>query len=98
MTDYYGPMDKKATKVAVGIIAQENADPEPIKSWFSDADVRNDALIMEELLAFIAEHNTKSVIMSDGIIGCPISAFIIRRDLTFFLNSKPCEKYVGAAA
>jgi len=26
---------------------------------------------MEELLAFIAEHNTKSVIMADGIIGCP---------------------------
>jgi hypothetical protein len=54
MTDYYGPTNKKATKVAVGIIAQENADPEPIKSWFSDADVRNNALIMEKLLAFIA--------------------------------------------
>jgi hypothetical protein len=26
---------------------------------------------MEELLAFIAEHSTKSVIMADGIIGCP---------------------------
>lgn len=68
---YYGPTDKKTTKVTVSIIAKENADPEPMKSWFSDADVRNDALIMEELLAFIAEHNTKSVIMADGIIGCP---------------------------
>jgi len=68
---YYGPTDKKATKVTVSIIAKENADPEPMKSWFSDADVRNDALIMEELLAFIAEHSTKSVIMTDGIIGCP---------------------------
>ena len=28
---------------------------------------------------------------------CLISAFIIRRNL-IFLNSKPCEKYVGAAA
>ena len=68
---YYGPTDKKATKVTVSIIAKENADPEPMKSWFSDADVRNDALIMEELLAFMAEHSTKSVIMADGIIGCP---------------------------
>jgi hypothetical protein len=37
---YYGPTDKKATKVTVSIIAKENADPEPMKSWFSDADVR----------------------------------------------------------
>ncbi|MDD5410080.1 MAG: hypothetical protein PHF31_01480 [Methylobacter sp.] len=68
---YYGPTDKKATKVAVGIIANKNADPEPIKIWLSDVDVRNEAIIMEELLAFIAEHNAKSVIMFDRIIGCP---------------------------
>ena len=53
------------------IIAYENADPEPMKSWFSDADVRNDALLIKELLAFIAEHSTESVIMADGIITCP---------------------------
>jgi hypothetical protein len=93
---YYGPTDKDATKVAASIIAQENADPEPIKSWFSDADVGNNTLMMEELLAFIAEHNTKSVIMTDGIIGYTISAFIIRRDLIFFLNSITCEKHIGA--
>jgi hypothetical protein len=29
---------------------------------------------------------------------CLIIAIIIRQDLTFFLNSKPCKKYVGAAA
>jgi hypothetical protein len=54
---YYGPTDKKATKVTVSIIANENADPEPMKSWFSDADVRNGALIMEDLMAFITEHS-----------------------------------------
>ena len=53
------------------IIANENADPEPMNSWFSDADVRNDALLIKELLAFIAEHSTESVIMADGIIACP---------------------------
>ena len=68
---YYGPTDKKATKVTVGIIAEENADPESMKSWLSDADVRNDALILEDILAFIGEHNAKSVIMLDRIIGCP---------------------------
>jgi hypothetical protein len=68
---YYGPTDKKATKVAVGIIANKGADPEPMKSWFSYADARNDALIMEEILAFIAAHNAKTVAMLDRIIGCP---------------------------
>ena len=68
---YYGPTDKKATKVVVGIVEKEHAKPEPMKSWLSDVDVRNDSLIMEELLAFIAEYNTKSVIMVDSIIGCP---------------------------
>lgn len=68
---YYGPTDKKATKVAVGIISNKGADPEPMKSWFSDADARNDALIMEEILAFIAAHNAKTVAMLDRIIGCP---------------------------
>lgn len=68
---YYGPTDKKATKVAVGIIAFENADSDPIKKWFSNVDVRKDALIMEEVLAFITGHHAKSVVMLDRIIGCP---------------------------
>jgi hypothetical protein len=45
---YYGPTDKKATKVTVSIIAKENADPEPMKSWFSEADVRNDGCPHQE--------------------------------------------------
>jgi len=68
---YYGPTDKVASKVTVGIIAEESADPEPLNSWYSDSDVRKDALILEELLVFIAENNAKSLVMVDEIIGCP---------------------------
>ena len=68
---YYGPTDKKPTKVVVSIIKKEHASPEPMKSWLSDIDIRNDSLITEELLAFIDEQNTKSVLMVDRVIGCP---------------------------
>lgn len=68
---YYGPTDKNATKVTIGIIARENAEPYPLKSWLSELDVRNDALILEGVLSFIAEHDAKTVVMTDRIIGCP---------------------------
>lgn len=68
---YYGPTDKQATKVVVGIVQKEHANPEPMKNWLSDIDVRNDYSIMEELLDFIAQHNAKSVVMVNKIIGCP---------------------------
>ena len=68
---YYGPTDKQATKVVVGIVQKEHANPEPMKNWLSDIDVRNDYSIMEELLDFIAQYNAKSVVMVDKIIGCP---------------------------
>ena len=68
---YYGPTDKKATKVAVGIIAKENANPEPMKSWLSTEDIRNDPLVLEEVLDFISAYKVKSIAMLDAIIGCP---------------------------
>ena len=68
---YYGPTDKEATKVVVGIVQAEHASPEPMKSWLSGTDVRKDASIMEALLNFIADQNVKSVVMVDRIMGCP---------------------------
>jgi len=68
---YYGPTDKQATKVVVGIVETEHASPEPMKNWLSEADVRKDASIMEALLGFIADQNVISVVMVDRIIGCP---------------------------
>ena len=40
---YYGPDDKKATKVAVGIVPSEGAEPDMLKKWFNeDIDIRKD--------------------------------------------------------
>ena len=33
---YYGPDNKSATKVSVGIVLQENTESSPLKRWFND--------------------------------------------------------------
>lgn len=68
---YYGPTDKKATKVTVGIIAKADAEPYPLKSWLSITEIKTDASILEEILYFLDEHNVLSVVTTDNIIGCP---------------------------
>jgi hypothetical protein len=61
-----------ATKVVVSIVCDEGQDPDPLECWFSEnTDVRNDPATGEEILAFLKEHGAKSVIATDGLIGCP---------------------------
>jgi hypothetical protein len=67
----YGPTDKKATKLVVAILEQEKVDPEHIKKWFSEIDIRHDFQAFDEAINFIKEHEAKSVAMLDRIIGCP---------------------------
>jgi hypothetical protein len=68
----YGPDDTVATKLTVGIVPAENAEGTALRRWFSEgSDIRNDVDVAEEVLAFIAEAEAKSVVMTDRIIGCP---------------------------
>jgi len=68
----YGPTDKVASKVAVAIVRGEQQDPDPLERWFSEADdVRHDESIELEIVEFIRAHGVRTVVMSDGIIGCP---------------------------
>jgi hypothetical protein len=69
---YYGPDDTRATKLVVGIIENEGAEPRALERWFSDDDdVRSDASIGADVLAFIERDHVRSVVMTDRIIGCP---------------------------
>lgn len=69
---FYGPDDTRATKLAVGIVPAENAEVTDLRRWFSEAaDIRNDAGVAEEVLAFIDATGVRSVVMTDRIIGCP---------------------------
>ena len=69
---FYGPTAEFATKVVVGILKDENVDADPLEKWLSDnSDIRLDSDIGEELVAFIKSQEVKSVVVTDGIIGCP---------------------------
>ena len=69
---YYGPDDKFASKVAVGIVPGENAEVSSLRRWFADEqDVRVDPAINREIVTFIEQQRAKSVGMADRIIGCP---------------------------
>ena len=69
---FYGPTADRATKVAVGIVVTEGAEPANLERWFSaESDVRTDTAISQEIEDFLREHEIKSVVMSDGLLGCP---------------------------
>lgn len=69
---FYGPDDTRATKVAVGVVLAEGAEPAVLERWFAeDRDVRSDSSIGLQISEFIARHGVKSVVMADRIMGCP---------------------------
>jgi hypothetical protein len=68
---FYGPDNKRAGKVAVGIVNAEGADP-TMQRWFpEEGDARTDPGISSEILQFLQAHGAKTVVMTDGIIGSP---------------------------
>ena len=69
---FNGHDDRHATKVAVGIVVAEGAEPSAMERWFStNTDVRTDPDLGLEILNFVEAHGVKSVVMADRIIGCP---------------------------
>jgi len=69
---FYGPDLSRATKVAVGIVPAEDAEPSEMLDWSVETgDVRNDLTVVSEMLAFIESQGALSIIMTDGIMGCP---------------------------
>jgi hypothetical protein len=69
---FYGPDDQRASKVAVGIVREQDGQADPLQRWFAEeSDVRRDPAIGAEILAFVREHGAQSVVMTDRIIGCP---------------------------
>ena len=69
---FYGPDDTRASKAAVGILNADGAEPSALQRWFSEeGDVRKDRAIESEILQFVQDHGAKSVVIADGILGCP---------------------------
>ena len=69
---FYGPDAAHATKAAVGIVAEADAEPAAVERWFAErGDVRNDGTIGRSILAYLEAHRVRSVVLSPGVIGCP---------------------------
>jgi hypothetical protein len=69
---FYGPDDKRASKVAVAIVNAQDAEPAALERWFAqEDDVRTDPAVGAEILRFVQDHGAKSIVMTDRIIGCP---------------------------
>jgi len=68
---FYGPDNQRASKAAVGVVKAPEGEPDHLRRWFSESDVRNDATTGTEIMDFLREHGVRTVIMTDRIIGCP---------------------------
>jgi hypothetical protein len=65
----YGPDDRLATKLSVGIVPAEETEATDLRCWLSEEQADN--RVAEEVLAFTTEAGAKSGVLTDRIIGCP---------------------------
>lgn len=69
---FYDPDDRRASKVAAGVVPSQDSRPSELRRWFSEAkDLRGDYAVLAEVALFFQERGVRSVALIDGIIGCP---------------------------
>jgi hypothetical protein len=66
----YGPDNKVTTKIAASVVMRANEDPEFMERWVA-TDVTTSPKVLGEIKAFFAKHGVKTVVMTDGNLGCP---------------------------
>ncbi len=69
---YYGPDDKTVTKIAAGVVMSDEDDDDDviIERWVK-TDILADQKILDEVKRYLASHGVKSVVVTDGVLGCP---------------------------
>lgn len=69
---FYGPDNRHASKVVAGIAPRAGEGVSDLKRWFEDRlDVRVDPKIGREVTEFLRSHGVRSIVVAEGIIGCP---------------------------
>jgi hypothetical protein len=69
---FYGPDDRRASKVAVGIIPAPEHPTSALQRWFDETgDIRNNEAVLRAVAEFLREHDVRAVVMTETIIGCP---------------------------
>src|SRR5215510_10585986 len=69
---FYGPNDRRATKVALAITLDEaDETPREMNRWFSaKGDIRRDAVVFEAMFRLTQSRGARSVAMPEEIHGC----------------------------
>jgi hypothetical protein len=68
---FHGPDNRRASKVSVGIVADESDEVVQLERWFStESDVRSDPEIAHAIVEFLRLHGARSIVMVDRIMGC----------------------------
>ena len=94
---FYGPDNRRASKVAVSVIRTEGAEPE-LKRWFSDTgDVRTDTAIYDEIAGWLRQQSVRSIGMREHIIGCPTRKGSITRSARLARNVRTGRGETGGA-
>jgi hypothetical protein len=71
-TAYYGPDNRQASKVAVGIVPAPESEVTEMRRWFAETgDVRTDETVLAEIVTFLREQAVLSVALTEGLLGCP---------------------------
>ena len=65
----YGPNDKVTTKIAAGVIVADGAEA-IIERWVGTG-IQENPKVQQEIKEFFTRHGVKSVVASDGNMGCP---------------------------
>ena len=69
---FYGPDDRRASKVVASIVEGPEEDPSEMRKWFDEQeDLRHRADVLDEVTVFFERFDVLSVAMSERIIGCP---------------------------
>ncbi len=66
---YYGPDDRTITKIVAAVVKYENA--EPILERWVGTTVSENPKVQRQIKALFDRHKVKSVVATDGNIGCP---------------------------
>lgn len=69
---FYGPDNRHASKVAVGIVPDAGSEVAELERWFQNGlDVRTDPRIGKQVTEFLRARGVRAVTVAEGIIGCP---------------------------
>jgi hypothetical protein len=69
---FYGPDDRRATKVAAAILLLPDTEPAELRRFTNEtSDLRDDRAVMKEVMALMQFYGVRTIVMPPGLLGCP---------------------------